>query len=77
MSTGFNPPLRSTSTVTKALLFLIALTEYFANTGVVHVGTRFQDGASFLPGPDHERVHRSLDMLLLLSLMKMMMKMLL
>jgi len=52
------------------------LTEYLADTGIVHVGTRLEYGPSFLARPDHERVHRPLDMLLLLLLMMMMMTML-
>jgi len=42
------------------------LTEYLANAGVMHIRAGFQDGSAFLARPHHERVHRSLDMLLLL-----------
>jgi len=45
------------------------LTENFADTGVVHVRTCLEDGAPFLARPHHERVHRTLDMLLLLLLL--------
>ena len=34
----------------------------------MHVGTGFQDGASFLASPHHECVHRSLNVLMLLLL---------
>ena len=36
-------------------------TEYLADVGVVHIRTRFEYLPAFLTGPDHERVHRTLD----------------
>ena len=54
------------------------LTKNFADAGVVHVGTGLQDGTPLAACPHHERVHRTLDMLLLLLLvMRMLLKMLL
>jgi len=47
----------------------VRLTEDLADAGVVHVGASFQNGSSFLARPHHERVHRPLDMLLLLLLL--------
>lgn len=39
------------------------LTEYFTDAGIVHVGARLQNGASFLASPDHECIHRPFDVL--------------
>lgn len=37
------------------------LTEYFGNVRVVHVWTRFQNFPSFISSPNHECIHRPLD----------------
>ena len=46
---------------------LSSSSENFANIAVVHVRTGLQDFAAFILGPDHERIHRSFDVLLLLA----------
>ena len=43
------------------------LTEYFGNVGIVHVGASLEDLSALVFGPNHECVHRSLDVLTALT----------
>lgn len=44
------------------------LTENFRYVRIMHIWTGFQDLSTFILGPHHECVHRSLDMWLVLTL---------
>lgn len=44
------------------------LTKYFRYVGIVHVRAGFQNFPTLVLGPHHERVHRSFDMWLVLTL---------